>query len=118
MSKKTMKCPKCDRAKAKDGPTEGGSEKPMQRMMRMCEEMLGAMRKTNEMAVFTIPELRRLFEEWLEAMEAEALKTLREGGAITARDLAASLGISEEGATYLIARLKNQGKIDLRAQPL
>ena len=88
----------------------------MPRMMDMCADMLGAMRKTTDMATFATPEIHRLFEGWLATLEAEALKVLRERGEMAASPLAESLGISEEAATYLVARLKNQGKIDLRAQ--
>lgn len=67
--------------------------------------------------MFATTELHRLFDEWLESLEERALSALREGEAITTKELAASLGISEESATYLLARLKTQGKIDLRARP-
>lgn len=115
MGKKATKCSKCDSMKPKDGAAKNDSKKSMQGMMGMCEEMLGAMQKTTEMAAFATPELRLLFDGWLAGLESETLKVLRERGDMAVAPLAETLNISEDATTYLLARLKKQGKIDLRA---
>ena len=96
------------------GQAEGAA--PMQQMMAtcmaMCQEMLGAIRQTNALAVFATPELQHAFAEWLQALESKAEATLAEGEKDAAA-LAGALAISEESARYLLARLTARGKITL-----
>ena len=98
----------------------GEAANPMQGMMGMCmgmcAEMLGAVGRTASLAVFATPELHQLFEEWLTTLENRALELLQDKGEVDPAALAAALKISEQGATYLLAHLKNEGKIRLRAQ--
>lgn len=102
-----------------EGPTEGGEpDNPMQKMMGMCREMLGALHKTTEMTVFSTPELRTLFEEWLTSLEDEALLLLRQQGEMDRDTLASALKIGPESATFLIARLVNHGKGVCRIQAI
>ncbi len=97
---------------------QGGAEaaNPMQGMMGMCmgmcAEMLGAVGRTASLAAFATPELHQLFEEWLTTLENRALELLQDKGEVDP----AALKISEQGATCLLAHLKNEGKIRLRAQ--
>lgn len=85
-----MKCPKCESMKPEGGAEESDSHKPMQRMIGMCADMLGAMRKTAEMAAFATPEVHRLVEEWLAKLEARAITILREHGEMATITLATS----------------------------
>jgi hypothetical protein len=100
-------------------PAEGGKP-PMEQMMAMCmgmcSEMLTTMQKTTAMAAFATPELRHMFTEWIATLEAEAMEKLTQSGPTDAAGLAQALGISEEGATYLILHLAKSGKIELRVQ--
>ena len=102
----------------KEEETEGGN--PMQQMMgtcmAMCTEMLDAMHRTTSLAVYAQPELHRLFEEWLAGREAEVMRLLQERGGLDPEGLAATLALSPAGATVLLARLQDQGKIRLRAE--
>ena len=96
---------------------EEGSMPPMMRMcMGMCAEMLGAIKQTTEMAALATPELHRLFEEWLGSLEEEALDRLRAEQELDAAKLATALGVSEESAAYLMARLASRGKINWTAR--
>lgn len=91
---------------------EGGAQMPpmMQMCMGMCSEMLTAIKGTTDMAAFATPELHRLFAEWLETVENEALQYLKENGETDAAGLATALSISEESAAYLIAHMTQSGK--------
>lgn len=97
---------------------EGGEAPPpmMQMCMGMCAEMLTAIKRTSEMAAFATPELHQMFAEWLETLEGEALRHLREKGATDLTGLAGALGIGEESAAHLAARLAKDGKITLRIE--
>lgn len=97
---------------------EGGPSLPpmMQMCMGMCAEMLAAMKRTTDMAAFATPELNRLFTEWLESLEEEALRYLKEQGEADVAALAAALKISGESATYLVAHLLQSSKVSVRIQ--
>lgn len=92
---------------------EGGAQMPpmMQMCMGMCSEMLTAIKRTTDMAAFATPELHRLFAEWLETLENEALWHLKESGETDAAGLAKALNISEESAAYLVAHMTQSGKV-------
>jgi len=91
---------------------------PMMKMcMGMCSEMLTAIKRTADLSALATPELHRLFTEWLETLEAEALEALGESGETDAAALARALNIGEESAAWLIAHLAKEGKVALRAAP-
>ena len=93
---------------------EGGS--PMEMCMNMCKQMTQTVAKASEMAAYATPELRGLFEAWLEEVEQEAVNFLSEKGAASAEELAERLGISPESAIFILARLAKSGKIRVSAQ--
>lgn len=97
-----------------------GSKPPMEQMMGMCMgmcgEMLTTIQKTAAMAAFATPELGKMFGDWMVTLEGKALETLKQTGATDAAGLAKALGISNEGAVYLIARLAKAGKVSLRVE--
>lgn len=100
---------------AQMGPGQGQEGSPqmppmMQMCMGMCSEMLTAIKRTTDMAAFATPELHRLFAEWLDTVENEALQHLKENGETDAAGLAKALSISEESAAYLIAHMTQSGK--------
>ncbi len=95
----------------------GNSAPPMMQMcMGMCSQMLTAIQHTTDMAAFATPELQQLFSDWLEQLQADALQHLREKGELDAAGLAAALGIGEQSAAYLVARLSVSGAISMRVQ--
>ena len=89
----------------------GGGESGPNSMMRMCKDMLGAVKETTDMAAFATPELRSLFVDWLETVEGEAMRHLQQAGETDVADLAKALNISEESAAYLIAHMTTTGKV-------
>lgn len=99
---------------------EGGQVPPpmMQMCMGMCAEMLTAIKRTSDLAAFSSPELHGLFSDWLVEMEDKAASHVKENGAVDLPSLARALGIGDESATYLLARLAKDGKILLRAEPV
>jgi len=57
------------------------------------------------------PEVLALFESWLEELEEEVLSVLRKTGSLEPAELAQELGLSRSGATFLITKLKKDGKV-------
>lgn len=88
---------------------------PMEKMMAMCAEMLGAIRQTSALAVFATPELQHAFAEWLTALDDAALAQLAQGEKDVAT-LAGDLKLSEASTNYILARLAASGKITLAAK--
>jgi predicted HTH transcriptional regulator len=78
--------------------------------------MTQSIERTSEMAAYATPELRGLFESWLEEVEKEAMNYIMEKGSVSARTLAEKLSISQESAIFIIAQLAKSGKIEASAQ--
>jgi predicted HTH transcriptional regulator len=93
------------------GSQEKGASPEANPMMKMCRDMLGSIRQTTEMAAFATPELRSMFAEWLGTLEDEAVRKVVQSDEITAQGLAEALGISQESAAFLIARMIGNGKL-------
>ena len=106
-------------AKRMMGRQMGGvaSKSPMAKMMGMCAEMLTTVRHTNTLAGFATPELQQIFAEWLNQLEDKANVQLGEGDRDAAA-LARALGVSEDSARYVLARLAASGKIALSGRPV
>lgn len=89
-----------------------GDGPPMQQMMGMCSEMLGAMGQTTGMAAFATPELRHTFGAWLKELEGKAEAAIADGEK-DAAGLAAALGINEDSARYVLGQLAANNKVTL-----
>ena len=90
-------------------------------VMEMCRKMTQAVQQTNETVqqtsentAYATPELRDLFNDWLEQVEKEALAFLSGRDDVSAEELSLKLGITKESAIFLLAKLTRQGKLDLR----
>lgn len=104
------------RMMAQPGSSEEAPQIPMQKMMGMCSDMLGAMGQTAGMAAFATPELQQAFGAWLKDLEGKAEAAVAEGEKDAAA-LATMLGIDEDSARYVIGRLAASGKVTLVARP-
>ncbi len=98
---------------AEKGGEENGSNSPMPRMMALCADMIAQMERTTAMAAFATPELQRMFREWLEGLEGEALSSIAKEGATEIDALAKALGITRESAIHLAAALAVGGKVQM-----
>ncbi len=78
--------------------------------MAMCQAMLASVTKAADMAAYATPEVRTLFEEWAQTVEAEVLARLKKHDGIDLAALAAELKISPESALYFLGRLVHDGK--------
>lgn len=97
----------------------GEGKPPMEKMMGMCmgmcSEMLDAIRQTNALAVYTTPELQKIFSDWMNGLEAKAVEIIAKGESDGAA-LAAALDVSEDTANYIFGRLAAAGKVTLAAK--
>ena len=72
------------------------------------------MAQSKQLAAITDPELLMLFEDWLEELEAEVLTILKTQGSLEEKALAEELGLSRRGATFLLSKLKREGKLPFK----
>lgn len=94
----------------------GEGAPPMEMCINMCKQMTQSIERTSEMAAYATPELRGLFDAWLEEVEKEAMNYIQEKGAVSAQTLAEKLSISRQSAIFIIARLAKSGKVEAKAQ--
>ncbi|MCP4347759.1 MAG: hypothetical protein GY795_19840 [Desulfobacterales bacterium] len=90
-------------------------------VMEMCSQMTQAVQQTsqaiqqtNENSAYATPELRDLFDDWLEQVENEVLAFLSGKDNASVEELSTELGITEQSAIFLLSKLTRQGKLDLR----
>ena len=77
---------------------------------KMCQSLVDKVAQSKQLSAITDPEILVLFEDWLEELEAEVLMLLNGNGAKDEKAMAASLALSERGATFLLRKLKRQGR--------
>jgi hypothetical protein len=77
---------------------------------QMCQSLVDKVAQSRQLAAITDPELLVLFEDWLEELEQEVLALVRSQGLLDEAALAAKLGLSKRGATFLLSKLKREGK--------
>jgi len=78
----------------------------------MCQSLVDKVARSRQLTAIAEPELLVLFEDWLEELEAEAIRAVREGHARGTADLARRLKVSSKGANFLLSKLSREGKID------
>jgi len=94
----------------------GGEGPPMEMCMNMCRQMTRSIERTAEMAAYATPELRGLFETWLEEVEHETMALIEAEGSVSAQALAEKLGVSQESAVFIMARLAKSGQVEASVQ--
>lgn len=82
--------------------------------MEMCRKMIESVTKAAEMGSYATPEVRALFEDWVEEVEKEILTFVEAKGEVDPKDIAEKLKINEGSAIFFISRLAQQGKVKLR----
>ena len=74
----------------------------------MCESLVHKVQRSRQLLAQADPEIVLLFEEWLEALEEEAANLVKADPALNAESLAPKLGISPDGARFLLERLMRE----------
>lgn len=90
-----------------------GDGGPMQKMMKMCSEMLSSIDNTSSMAVFSTHELRSIFLEWFDRIEFDAMEVITKQKETNLEALASSLKMSKESTIYIVYHLIIKNKINI-----
>ncbi len=77
---------------------------------QMCQSLVDKVAQSKQLMAITDPDLLVLFEDWFEELEDEIVD-LAGGSPLTAEELARRIGLSLRGATFLLSKLKREGKI-------
>jgi hypothetical protein len=77
----------------------------------MCQKLVDRVAQSRQLLAVADPDLLVLFEDWLDELEQEVICLAQRQGALTPQDLAAQLGLSRRGATFLISKLQREGKL-------
>lgn len=77
----------------------------------MCQSLMDRVAQSELLAAVADPDVLVLFEDWLEELEEEIVSITHKTGSQDPAVLGKKLGVSCSGATFLIAKLKREGKL-------
>jgi len=100
------------------GKREAGSGEGEGMPWDMCRKMISSINTSTELASFATPEVRLLFNDWAEQIEAEMLQFIQEKKTANPDELAAHFKISASSASFFLNRLVQKGKINLKAEKI
>jgi len=80
---------------------------------QMCQSLVDKVAQSKQLSSITDPDLLVLFEDWFEELEQEVLGLFKSQGPLNESQLAAKLGLSIRGATFLISKLKREKNLPL-----
>jgi len=78
---------------------------------QMCQRLVDKVAQSRQLLAITDPDLLVLFEDWFEELEEEIISLVDKYGSLDAEELAENLGLSLRGATFLLSKLKREGKL-------
>jgi hypothetical protein len=78
---------------------------------QMCQSLVDRVAQSKQLTAITNPEILVLFEDWLEELEHEVVAFAASRSNLIAEDLVAELGLSARGATFLVSKLKREGRL-------
>jgi hypothetical protein len=88
------------------------SETPMD----MCKKMMSHMGRATELASYATPELHGLFEEWLSQIEEEVRADIQKQESVNPDDLAKKYKLSKESIHFVLGKLAQKDKINIKAE--
>jgi CRP-like cAMP-binding protein len=77
----------------------------------MCQSLVNKVARSEQLQAVADPDVLVLFEDWLEELEAEVIAIAAQGVALDPQVLGEKLGVSYAGASFLIIKLKTEGKL-------
>jgi len=77
----------------------------------MCRSLVNKVTRFQQLMAVADPELLVLFEDWLEELEEEVISYTKEAKSLNAGTLAERFGLPLAGATFLLTKLKREGRL-------
>lgn len=78
---------------------------------QMCQSLVDKVAQSKQLMAITDPDLLVLFEDWFEELEDEIISLVGRYGPLNAEELARRIGLSLRGSTFLLSKLKREGKL-------
>jgi hypothetical protein len=78
---------------------------------QMCQRLVNKVAESKQLMAMTDSDLLVLFEDWFEELEEEIISLVHEHGSLNPEELAKKAGLSLRGATFLLSKLKREGKL-------
>ncbi len=77
----------------------------------MCQKLVDRVAQSKQLMAVADPELLVLFEDWLDELEQEVIDLFGKHRPVNPEELVHNLGLSRRGATFLISKLRREGKL-------
>ena len=78
---------------------------------QMCQSLVDKVAQSRQLRTIADPDLLVLFEDWFEELEEEVLTIQQARGPLGEKELADGLGLSLRGATFLLSKLRREGRL-------
>lgn len=83
--------------------------------MDMSKEVLSAVSQSSELATYSTPELRGLFNDWVGAIEREILHFIKDKGKVDPDEIAAHFRLERGSVIFMLGKLAKEEKIKMQA---
>ena len=77
----------------------------------MCRSLMDKVAQSEQLMAVADPDVLILFEDWLEELEDEVVAIVQQTGSKDAEVIGEKLRVSHSGASFLITKLKREGKL-------
>ena len=81
----------------------------------MSKEVLSAVSQSYELATYSTPELRGLFNDWVQAIEGEIIGFLKDRQNVDPDEVAKNFRLTRESAIFVLGKMAREGKITMQA---
>ena len=81
----------------------------------MSKEVLSAVSQSYELATYSTPELRGLFNDWVQAIEGEIIDFLKGRGKVDPDEIAGHFKLTMESSIFILGKMAREGKITMQA---
>ncbi len=83
--------------------------------VEMSKEVISAISHSYELATYSTPELRGLFNDWLGEIEREILEFLSDRDTVDPDEVAQRFRLERESVIFILTKLAREGKINIQA---
>ena len=83
--------------------------------IEMSKEVLSAISHSYELATYSTPELRGLFNDWLREIEHEVLEFLKDRDKVDPDEVSQLLRLKRESVIFILSKLARERKINMQA---
>jgi hypothetical protein len=83
--------------------------------VEMSKEVISAISHSYELATYSTPEIRGLFNDWLGEIEREVLEFLADRNTVDPDEVAGHFRLERESAIFILSKLAREGKINIQA---